>query len=79
MTYLVVGLVAFVAGAAAAVFLMLCIGIRRGDRPERILGTGNSPFGACARSVLGSRSWPDVPVYRPEYENNDPRSPDSWV
>lgn len=67
---LVVALVAFVAGAAAAVFLVLFIGIRRGDRPERILGNGNAPLDASARAVLGSRTWPDVPVYRPGPEDD---------
>lgn len=60
---LVVALTAFAAGATAAVFLMLFIGIRKGDRPERITGTRNSPLDACTRSVLGSGTWPDVPVY----------------
>ena len=66
---LVVALIAFLAGVTAAVFLMLFIGIRKGDRPERILGTRNAPLGTCARSVLGSRTWPDVPVYRPDRED----------
>jgi hypothetical protein len=62
---LVVALVAFVAGAAAAVFLMLFTAIRRGDRPERILGSPNAPLDASARAVLGSRTWPNTPVCRP--------------
>lgn len=67
---LMVALVAFVAGAATAVFLMLFIAIRRGDRPERILGNRNAPFDASARAVLGSRTWPNVPVYRPGPEDD---------
>lgn len=66
----VIALTAFLAGAATAVFLMLFIGIRRGDRPERIAGTGNSPLDACTRSVLGSRTWPNTPVYRPDREGD---------
>ena len=62
---LVVALVAFAAGAAAAVFLMLFTAIHRGDRPERILGNRDAPLDAAARAVLGSRTWPNVPVYRP--------------
>jgi hypothetical protein len=62
---LMVALVAFAAGAAAAVFLMLFTAIRGGDRPERILGNPNAPLDAAARAVLGSRTWPNTPVYRP--------------
>ena len=61
---LVVALVAFLTGAATAVFLMLFIAIRKGDRPERILGNQGSRLDSCARSVLGSGTWPNVPVYR---------------
>jgi hypothetical protein len=57
-------------GAATAVFIMLFIGIRRGDRPERILGDVNTPLDASIRAVLGSRTWPNVPVYRPGPEDD---------
>ena len=67
---LIVALVAFAAGATATVFLMLFIAIRRGDRPERILGNRNAPLDASARAVLGSRTWPNVPVYRPGPEGD---------
>ena len=43
---------------------MLFIAIRKGDRPERILGDQNSRVDTCARGVLGSGTWPNVPVYR---------------
>lgn len=66
----VVALVAFLAGVAAAVFLMLFIGIRMGDRPERILGNQKSALDACTRDALGSRTWPNVPVYRPDREDH---------
>ena len=62
---LVVALIAFLAGVAAAVFLMLFIGIRKGDRPERVTGPRNSPLDRCARSLIGSDTWPNAPVYRP--------------
>jgi hypothetical protein len=61
---LVIALVAFLSGAAAAVFLMLFIAIRKGDRPERILDNQDSRLDTCARNVLGSGTWPNVPVYR---------------
>jgi hypothetical protein len=60
---LVITLVAFLSGAATAVFLMLFIAIRKGDRPERILDQ-DSRLGTCARNVLGSGTWPNAPVYR---------------
>jgi hypothetical protein len=64
---LVVALVAFLAGAATAVFLMLFISIRRGDCPERIQA---SRLDTCTRKVLGSGTWPNVPVYRNDREGN---------
>lgn len=70
----VIVLTAFLAGAATAVFLMLAIGIRRNDRPDRVLQSQLKPrpLNACARRVLGSRTWPDVPVYRANCENDRP-------
>lgn len=67
---LVVALIAFLAGAVTAVFLMLFIGIRKGDRPERIRGARNSPLDTCARSTLGSGTWPNVPLYRSDHKDN---------
>ena len=71
----VIALAAFLAGAATAVFLMLVVGIRKNDRPDRILQPQPKagPLDACARSVLGGRTWPDVPVYRADCENDWPR------
>lgn len=60
---LVAVLVGFLAGVATAAFLLLFTGIRGGDRPERIAGTLNSRLDARTRRVLGSRTWPNVPVY----------------
>jgi hypothetical protein len=67
---LVVALIAFLAGVTAAVFLMLFIGIRKGDRPERIVEARNSPLDSCTRSLLGSGTWPNVPVYRADREDD---------
>jgi hypothetical protein len=64
MAFLVITVVAYLAGVASAVFLVTVVGIRRGDRPERILNADSSRSEACARSVLGSGTWPDIPVYR---------------
>jgi len=67
---LVVALTAFLVGVATAVFLMLSIGIRKGDRPERIVGTRDTPLDSRTRSVLGSGTWPNVPVYRADREDD---------
>jgi hypothetical protein len=69
MAFLVIAAVAYLAGAASAVFFVTVIGIRRGDRPERILNSGSSRPEACARSLLHSGTWPDIPVYRPRPED----------
>ena len=70
MAFLVITAVAYLAGAASAVFLVTVIGIRRGDRPERILNASSSRSEACARSVLHSGTWPDIPVYRADREDD---------
>ena len=70
MAFLVIAAVAYLAGAASAVFLVTVIGIRRGDRPERILNAGSSRSEACARRLMHSGTWPDVPVYRPGREDD---------
>jgi hypothetical protein len=48
------------------------IGIRRGDRPERILNAGSRWSESCSRRILNSRTWPDTPVYRPSREDDWP-------
>ena len=72
MAFLVIAAVAYLAGAASAAFLMVVIGIRRGDRPERILDSGSSGPETCARSLLHSGAWPDVPVYRADSQDDRP-------
>ena len=70
LAFLVITAVAYLAGAASAVFLVTVAGIRQGDRPERILNASSSRSGACARRVLHSGTWPDNPVYRPGREDD---------
>ena len=70
---LVIALTAFLAGAATAVFFMLVTGIRKGDRPERILEPRSSPLDACTRSVTGSGTWPNVPAYRGNRDDGQSR------
>ena len=68
--FLVITAVAYLAGAASAVFLVVVTGIRRGDRPERILGAGSSRSQACARRALHGGTWPDIPVYHAGREDD---------
>jgi hypothetical protein len=75
MAFLVITAVAYLAGAASAVFLVTVIGIRKNDRPERILNAGSHWPEACSRRVLNSRAWPDIPVYRPGREDDWPGDP----
>ena len=70
MALLVIAAVAYLAGAASAAFLMVVIGIRKGDRPERILGSRSSRPEARARRLLHSGAWPDVPLYRADLEDD---------
>ena len=72
MAVLVIAAVAYLAGAASASFLMVVIGIRRGDRPERILDSSYSRPETCARLTLHSGTWPDVPVYRADRHDDRP-------
>lgn len=65
ITYvLVIAATAFLAGALTAAFAVFFIGIRKGDRPERILGPRSSSLDTCTRAILRTGAWPNVPVYR---------------
>jgi hypothetical protein len=75
MAFLVITAVAYLAGAASAIFLVTVIGIRKGDRPERILNAGSRWPESCSRRVLNSRTWPDIPVCRPGREDDWPWDP----
>ncbi len=46
-------LAAFLSGAAACVFIMLVIGIRRGDRARHLADEPGTHLDALTRSVLG--------------------------
>jgi len=75
MAFLVITAVAYLAGAASAVFLVAVIGIRKGDRPERILNAGSQWSESCSRRILNSRTWPCIPVYHPGREDDPPGNP----
>ena len=68
--FLVIALVAYLSGAASAAFLMVVIGIRRGDRPERILDSASSLPETSTRRLLHTGTWPDAPVYRADHDRN---------
>lgn len=56
LLYLILGLVATLAGASAAALALLVLGIRRGDRGKRLTGSPGSRAEKIARRVLtGSR------------------------
>lgn len=59
---LVIAAIAFLSGALAAVFIMLVIGIRRGDRARDQPGCRNTPLDAFTRTTLGASTWPGSPV-----------------
>jgi hypothetical protein len=48
---------------------MLFISIRKNDRPDRVQGNQGSRLDTRTRQVLGSGTWPNVPVYRDDSEN----------
>lgn len=59
---LVVAVTAFLAGAAAAVFVMLVIGIRKADRPRGLPAAGTTPLDAVTRATLAAGTWPNGPA-----------------
>ena len=75
MAFLVITAVAYLAGAASAVFLVAVIGIRKGDRPERILNAGSRWSESCSSRILSSRTWPCNPVYHSDREDDRPDNP----
>ena len=58
---LVIAITAFLAGGATGIFVMLVIGIRKGDRPRRG-PSRNTPLDAATRSMLRASTWPSNPV-----------------
>ena len=59
---LVIALTAFIAGAAAAVFAMVVIGIRKVDRPRNLPPARPTPVDAATRALLSAGSWPNGPA-----------------
>jgi hypothetical protein len=59
---LVIAVIAFLGGAAAAAFLMISIGIRNGDRPRCRPGYPGSPVDSFTRTALRTGTWPHGPA-----------------
>jgi len=59
---LVLLVTAFLSGAASAVFVIVVVGIRQGDRPWHLHDARDTAAGAVTRTMLGSGNWPNVPV-----------------
>jgi hypothetical protein len=59
---LVIAVTAFLSGAAAAVFVMLVIGIRKADRPRSLPDATSTPLDAVTRATLAAGSWPNGPA-----------------
>jgi len=54
MLHFLLGLVVFLAGASACLFILFVLGIRRGDSGKRLTGQPGSRAEALARWVLTS-------------------------
>ena len=57
-----IAVTAFLGGAAAAAFLMVSIGIRKGDRPRCRPDYPGSPVDSFTRATLRTGTWPHTPV-----------------
>jgi hypothetical protein len=60
--YLVIAIMAFLVGAATAVFTMLVIGIRKSDQPRSLPPARSTPLDAVTRATLSAGTWPDGPA-----------------
>ena len=67
---LVIAIIAFLGGAAAAAFLMISIGIRNGDRPWCRPGYPGSPVDSFTRTALRTGSWPHSPAASGDASND---------
>jgi hypothetical protein len=56
--HLILGVTAFLTGASAALFILLVLGIRRGDHGKRLTGKpGSCPEMLARRVLTGSRGY----------------------
>ena len=63
-----IAIAAFLSGGVAAVFVMLVIGIRKGDRARHLFDVPDTPLDALTRSVLGVGIRHDCPAGRSDCE-----------
>ncbi len=66
---LVIAAIAFLSGGLTTVFIMLVIGIRKGDRARDQPGFRNTPLDAFTRTTLGASTWPGSPVVHGDPED----------
>jgi hypothetical protein len=66
----IIAITAFLSGGAAAVFIMLVIGIHKGDRARHLSDAPDTPLDAVTRSVLGAGCRPGWPAGRSDCEEN---------
>lgn len=59
---LVIAIAAFLAGGVSAIFLVLVIGIHKGDRARCLPDAQNTPLDTFTRTTLGARTWPSIPA-----------------
>ena len=59
---LVIGITAFLGGAATATLVMISIGVRNADRPQCHLGYPGSPVDSFTRATLRTGTWPHASV-----------------
>jgi len=72
---IVMAVTAFLSGAAASLFLMVVIGIRKADRPRRSTGTAGAPPDAATRAILRTGTWPHQSVAFSDPETGSPAPP----
>ena len=63
-----IAIAAFLSGGVAAVFVMLVIGIRKGDRVRHLYDAPDTPLDALTRSVLGAGARHGCPAGRSDCE-----------
>ena len=66
---LVIAVIAFLSGGLAAVFIMLVIGIHKGDRTRSVPACRTTPLDHFTRATLGASSWPSSPVVHGDSED----------
>jgi hypothetical protein len=74
---IVMAVTAFLSGAAASLFLMVVLGIRKADCPRRSPGTPNAPLDAATRAILRTGTWPHQSVAFSDPGDDQPAPPEN--